>query len=218
MRAMAEAARARGYEYIAITDHSESLPIANGLSVERLRDNIAEARRLSDEMSPFRVLIGSEVEIKEDGSLDYTKDVLDELDMVVGAVHSRFKMTEREMTERIITALSNENLTILAHPTGRLIGQREPYLLDMEMVMDSAKSNGVSLEVNGLPDRLDLNDLNCRKAYEKGLMVSISTDSHSVKDLDNMRFGVATARRGWIGKGNVLNTKSLDDLERTLGI
>ena len=119
MEAMAEAALSKGYQYVAITDHSESLPIANGLSVERLRQNIAEARRLSEKMIPFRVLIGSEVEIDENGKLDYPSDVLRELDLVVGAVHSRFKMSEMEMTNRIITAMSNDQLTILAHPTGR---------------------------------------------------------------------------------------------------
>jgi DNA polymerase (family X) len=218
MEAMAEAALQKGYQYIAITDHSESLPIANGLSVERLRQNIEKARMISEKMSPFRVLIGSEVEIDEKGKLDYPNDILQELDLVLGAVHSHFKMSEMEMTNRIITAMSNENMTILAHPTGRIIGQREPYQVNMDMVMDAAKEKGVLLEINAFPTRLDLNDTNCRKARETGLNVVISTDSHSIRNLDNMIYGVAMARRGWLGPDRVVNTQPLEYLEKTLGI
>ncbi len=218
MEAMAEAARQKGYQYVAITDHSESLSIANGLSVERLRQNISEARRISERMAPFRVLIGTEVEIDENGKLDYPKEVLGELDLVVGAVHSRFKMSQTEMTNRIISAMSNDNLTILAHPTGRRIGQREQYEVNLDMVMDAAKEKGVLLEVNAFPERLDLNDMNCRKAREKGLRLVINTDSHSIKQLDNMLFGVAMARRGWLSPESIINTQPLDVLERTLGI
>ena len=218
MEAMAEAARQKGYQYVAITDHSESLSIANGLSVERLRQNIAEARRISEKMDPFRVLIGTEVEIDEDGKLDYPNEVLGELDLVIGAVHSRFKMSLTEMTNRIISAMSNDNLTILAHPTGRRIGQREQYEVNLDLVMDTAKEKDVMLEVNALPERLDLNDLNCRKAKEKGLSLVISTDSHSIKHLDYMIFGVAMARRGWLGPESIANTQPLNVLERTLGL
>ncbi|MGD0818320.1 MAG: DNA polymerase/3'-5' exonuclease PolX [Methanomassiliicoccales archaeon] len=218
MEAMAEAARQKGYQYVAITDHSESLSIANGLSVERLRQNIAEARRISEKLTPFRVLIGAEVEIDENGKLDYPNDVLKELDLVVGAVHSRFKMSEMEMTNRIIAAMSNENMTILAHPTGRRIGQREQYQVNIDRVMDAAKEKGVLLEINAFPDRMDLNDANCRKAREKGLNLVISTDSHSIKHLDYMIFGVAMARRGWLGPESIVNTQPLDELAKTLGI
>jgi DNA polymerase (family 10) len=218
MEAMAEAARQKGYQYMAVTDHSESLTIANGLSPERLRENIAKARRISEEMAPFRVLIGTEVEIDENGKLDYPGEVLKELDLVVGSVHSRFKMTEMEMTNRIISAMSNDNLTILAHPTGRKIGQREQYQVDIELVMDAAKEKGVFLEINAFPERMDLNDANCRIAREKGLNLVISTDSHSIKHLDYMIYGVATARRGWLGPENIINTQPLDRLEKTLGL
>ncbi len=218
MEAMAEAARLKGYQYVAITDHSESLTIANGLSVERLRQNIEEARRLSDKMAPFRVLIGTEVEIDENGKLDYSNEVLGELDLVVGAVHSRFKMSEMEMTNRIISAMSNDNLTILAHPTGRRIGQREQYEVNVDLVMEAAKEKDVLLEVNAFPERLDLNDMNCRKAREKGLSLVIGTDSHSIKHLDYMIFGVAMARRGWLGPESIVNTQPLDVLEKTLDI
>ncbi len=218
MEAMAEAARQKGYQYMAITDHSESLTIAGGLSVERLRKNIAEARRLSEKMAPFRVIIGTEVEIEENGKLEYPDDVLRELDLVVGAVHSRFKMSEMEMTNRIITAMSNENLTILAHPTGRRIGQREQYQVNIDLVMDAAKEKDVLLEINAFPERLDLNDANCRKAREKGLNLVICTDSHSIKHLDYMVYGVAMARRGWLGPEHIVNTQPLAELERTLGL
>jgi DNA polymerase (family 10) len=218
MEVMAEAAVQKGYQYIAITDHSGSLAIAGGLSVERLRQNIAEARRVSEKLAPFRVLIGSEVEIDENGKLDYPKEVLEELDVVIGAVHSRFKMSQMEMTNRIITAVSNENMTILAHPTGRKIGQREEYQVNIDRVMDAAKDKGVFLEINSFIDRLDLNDANCRKAREKGLDLAISTDAHSVKHLDYMIFGVAMARRGWLGPERIANTQPLKTLEKTLGI
>jgi DNA polymerase (family 10) len=218
MEAMAEAARQKGYQYVAITDHSESLTIAGGLSVERLRKNIVEARRISEKMAPFRVLIGTEVEIEEDGKLEYPNEVLQELDLVVGAVHSRFKMSEMEMTNRIITAMSNENLTILAHPTGRRIGQREQYQVNIDRVMEAAKEKGILLEINAFPERLDLNDANCRKAREKGLNLVISTDSHSIKHLDYMVYGVAMARRGWLGPEHIINTQPLADLEKYLGV
>ena len=218
MEAMAEAARQKGYQYMAVTDHSESLTIANGLSLERLRENIAKARRISEQMAPFRVLIGTEVEIDENGKLDYPGDVLRELDLVVASVHSHFKMSEMEMTNRIISAMSNDNVTILAHPTGRRIGQREQYQVDIERVMDAAKEKDVFLEINAFPERMDLNDANCRTAREKGLNLVISTDSHSIKHLDYMIYGVATARRGWLGPGNIINTQPLDRLEKTLGL
>jgi DNA polymerase (family X) len=218
MEAMAEAARQKGYDYVAITDHSESLTIANGLSIERLRQNIDEARRLSEKMAPFRVLIATEVEIDENGKLDYPNEVLKELDLVVASVHSRFKMSEMEMTNRIISAMSNENMTILAHPTGRRIGQREEYQVNIDRVMDTAKEKGVLLEINAFPERLDLNDVNCRKAREKGLKLVISTDSHSIKHLDYMVFGVAMARRGWLGPESIINTQPLEVLEKTLGL
>ncbi|HEY3420955.1 MAG TPA: DNA polymerase/3'-5' exonuclease PolX [Methanomassiliicoccales archaeon] len=218
MEAMAEAARQKGYQYIAVTDHSESLTIAGGLSVERLRKNIEEARRISEKMAPFRVLIGTEVEIEENGKLEYPNEELKELDLVVGSVHSRFKMSEMEMTNRIISAMSNENLTILAHPTGRRIGQREQYQVNIDLVMEAAKEKGVLLEVNAFPERLDLNDVNCRKAREKGLDLVISTDSHSIKHLDYMVYGVAMARRGWLGPEQIINTRPLAELEKYLGI
>jgi DNA polymerase (family 10) len=218
MEEMALAAKARGYEYVGMTDHSQSLRIANGLDAERLRKNIAMARDLSSRMGAFQVLIGAEVEIDDRGKLDYPDDLLMELDYVIGAVHTRFKMTETEMTERLLTALSNDHMTILAHPTGRAIGQREAYALDMERVMDEAKGKGVFLEVNSYPERLDLNDRHCRMAHDNGNHLVINTDSHHSSHLDNMTYGVAQARRGWVGPRQVLNALSLKDLKKVLGL
>jgi DNA polymerase (family 10) len=218
MEEMALAGKARGYEYVGITDHSQSLRIANGLDAERLRKNVAMARDLSSMMGAFQVLIGAEVEIDERGKLDYPDDLLMELDYVIGAVHTRFKMTEAEMTDRLLTALSNDHMTILAHPTGRAIGQREAYALDMERVMDEAKGKGVFLEVNSYPERLDLNDRHCRMAHDNGNRLVINTDSHHPSHLDNMTYGVAQARRGWVGPRQVLNTLPLKDLQRALGL
>jgi DNA polymerase (family 10) len=217
MRAMAEEGIRLGYEYIAITDHSRTLKVGNGLSVERLQESIAEARLLSEELAPFRVLIGSEVEIDSEGMLDYPKEILDQLDIVVGSVHSNMRMEPGRMTARILKALSHDNLDILAHPSGRLLNQREPMQFDMAAVMDAAKGNRVALELNSYPDRLDITDLNCRAAVDKDVMISIDSDSHSVADMGNMLYGVATARRGWAEKKNILNTMGLEELLRYLG-
>ncbi|MCU0860763.1 MAG: DNA polymerase/3'-5' exonuclease PolX [Methanomassiliicoccales archaeon] len=209
---MAYAAKGKGYEYLGITDHSQSLKVANGLTVDRLRGNMDIARHISERVEGVQVLIGAEVEVLGDGKLDYPDDVLEELDYVIGAVHTKFSMGEREMTERLLTALSNERLTILAHPTGRVLEQREPYAFDMDRVMRAAKDNEVCLELNAFPERLDLSDVNCRRAKEGGVRVAIGTDSHSVAQLDYMLYGVATARRGWLEKRDVLNCLPLPDL------
>lgn len=209
---MAYAAKGKGYEYLGITDHSQSLKVANGLTVDRLRGNMEIARHISERVEGVQVLIGAEVEILGDGRLDYPDEVLEELDYVIGAVHTKFSMGEREMTERLLTALSNQHLTILAHPTGRVLEQRGPYAFDMEAVLRAAKDNGVCLELNAFPQRLDLSDVNCRRAKEGGVRVAIGTDSHSVPQLDHMLYGVATARRGWLERGDVLNCLPLPDL------
>ena len=209
---IAYAVRKRGYEYVGITDHSQSLGVANGLSVERLRGNMDIARNIMERVDGVKVLIGAEVEILEDGKLDYPSDVLKELDYVVGAVHSKFKMPEREMTKRIIAALSNEHLTILAHPTGRVLEQREPYAFDKDEVFQAAKDNEVCLELNAFIERLDLSDVDCIRAKEMGVKVAIGTDAHSLAQLDYMFYGVATARRGWLEPADVLNCLSLSDL------
>jgi len=209
---IAYAAKRRGYEYVGISDHSQSLGVANGLSVERLRGNMDIARNIMERVEGVKVLIGAEVEILEDGGLDYPDDVLKELDYVIGAVHSKFRMSEEEMTNRLLTAFSNEHLTILAHPTGRVLEQREPYLFDKEKVFQAAKDGGICLELNAYVERLDLSDLDCRKAKELGVRLAIGTDAHSVSQLDYMLYGVATARRGWLEAKDVLNCIALPDL------
>lgn len=209
---IAYAAKRKGYEYVGITDHSQSLGVANGLSVERLRGNMDIARNIMERVEGVKVLIGAEVEILEDGKLDYPDDVLEELDYVIGAVHSKFKMSEEEMTKRLLTAFSNEHMTVLAHPTGRVLEQREPYLFDKEEVFQAAKANKICLELNAYVERLDLSDVDCLKAKEMGVMVAIGTDAHSLPQLDYMLYGVATARRGWLEPGDVLNCLSLLEL------
>jgi len=209
---IAYAAKRKGYEYVGITDHSQSLGVANGLSVERLRGNMDIARNIMERVEGVKVLIGAEVEILEDGKLDYPDDVLEELDYVIGAVHSKFKMSEEEMTKRLLAAFSNEHMTVLAHPTGRVLEQREPYLFDKEEVFQAAKANKICLELNAYVERLDLSDVDCLKAKEMGVRVAIGTDAHSLPQLDYMLYGVATARRGWLEPGDVLNCLSLLEL------
>lgn len=217
VEAMASAAEALGYEYLAITDHSRSLTVGNGLSAERLLESMEHVRQVNEAHPGVHLLIGTEVEIDEKGDLDYPPKLLEDLDIVVAAVHSRFKMTPGEMTERLVTAVSNENVNILAHPTGRIIGEREGYSFDMDKVMQAAKDNGVAMEVNAFPERLDLSDVHCAMARERGVTISIDTDAHNVRQLDYMLYGVATAKRGWVPPELVLNALSWDDLRRRLG-
>ncbi len=211
---MAGAAKALGYRYIAVTDHSPSQTVANGLSVERLRERrkeIAAARRA---VPGIGILDATEVDIKRDGSLDYPDEVLAELDFVVASVHSGWKMERAAMTERIIRAMENPRVDGIAHPTGRLIGKREPFEVDMEAVLKAAASLGVAMEINAYPDRLDLKDVHARRAKELGVKLMINTDAHAAEQLRLMHFGVATARRGWIEPGDVLNTLPISRLRR----
>jgi len=209
---MVQAAIARGYEYIVISDHSPSLTVAKGLAVERLR----EQRRLIDELNeryaPFRILQGAEVNIHPDGSLDYPDDVLAELDVVIVSVHSAFDLPEARMTERVIRALSNPHVDLLGHPTGRLLNTRLPYEIDLDAVLDAAAEFGVAIEVNGQPDRLDLPDIWVQRAIQRGILIACTSDAHSTRQLDNMRWSVATARRGWAEARHVLNTRPLAEL------
>jgi len=214
--AMARAAKARGYEYIAITDHSRSLKFAGGVSVEDLRAHADAVRALADRVG-IRVLIGSEVDILPDGSLDYPDEVLRTLDLVIGSVHSRFRMSQDEMTRRVITAMQNPHLDVLGHPTGRLVGQRPPFDLDLEAVVDAARTTETLLEINAYPERLDLRDSQVRLARDRGALFEIGTDSHRVDHLRTMPYGIGTARRGWVEAPSVINTwplaRLLDFLE-----
>jgi DNA polymerase (family 10) len=213
---MARAAKALGYSYIAITDHSPSQTVADGLSVERLRQRREEVEAARKAVSGIGILDATEVDIKRDGSLDYPDEVLAEQDFVVASVHSGWKMERAAMTERIVKGMENPWVDCIGHPTGRLIGQREPYEVDMEAVLSAAARLGVAMEINAYPDRLDLKDAHARRAKELGVKLMINTDAHSADQLELIRFGVATARRGWIEAGDVLNTLPLSQLRRAL--
>ena len=206
IKEMAEAAKKLGYEYIAITDHSVSSRIANGLDEKRLLEKKKELSEIDQSIEGIKIIFGSEVDIKPDGSLDYSEEILKDLDMVVASVHSNFKMEEDEMTNRIIKALSNPYVCALGHPTGRLIGERHPYKLDINKIIDTAKKHGKALEVNSSFMRLDLKDEHVRMAIDKGVKLIISTDAHSTDQLNQMKYGISTARRGWANKDNIINT------------
>ena len=209
---MADAARELGYKYIAITDHSVSSRIANGLDLERLKEKKKELHELDAATDGIKIIFGSEVDIKPDGSLDYPDEVLKDLDMVVASVHSSFKMNEKEMTERITKAMSNPYVCALGHPTGRLIGERLPYKVDMNAVIETALNYGKALEVNSSYMRLDLKDEHVRMAVDNGIDIIISTDAHHTSQLNQMRYGISTARRGRAAKKNVINTLSENKL------
>jgi DNA polymerase (family 10) len=213
---IAQAAQERGYQYIAICDHSPTVGITNGLTPERVLMQIEEIARLNRNLGDFKILRGIEVDIRSNSQLDLPDEILGELDLVVAAVHTRFSQPRDEMTRRIIKAIESPHVDIVAHPTGRIIGKREPYQVDMDRVMDACKANAKVLELNAFPERLDLSDINCRKAKQKGVKIAISTDAHTTGHLEWIKFGVATARRGWIEPPDVVNTLALSDLLRFL--
>jgi DNA polymerase (family 10) len=213
---MAGAARARGYEYLAITDHSRHVTVAHGLDRTQLLKEIRRIDILNAKLDDIVILKSSEVDILEDGSLDLPDSVLRELDFTVCAVHYNFRLPAKQQTERIIRAMDNPCFSILAHPTGRLINEREAYDIDLQQIMKAAKERGCFLEINAQPARLDLTDTYCKLAKDMGLMVAISTDAHSIDQLDFMRFGLGQARRGWLEAGDVLNTRKLDELKGLL--
>jgi len=216
LEAMVQAAQERRYAYIAITDHSRRLAMAHGLDPGRLTRQIKKIDKLNDRLSGFAVLKGIEVDILEDGSLDLPDDILRRLDLVVAAVHYRFDLPAAKQAERMLRAMDNRCVNIIAHPTGRLINARAAYQIDMERVMHGALERGCYLELNAQPDRLDLTDAHCRLARELGLKVAISTDSHATVELDFIRFGVDQARRGWLAPDEVVNTRPLAELRRLL--
>lgn len=209
---LAEAAKKKGYEYIAVTDHTESLKVAGGLNRSELKEKIKEIRRLNKRIRGVTLLAGTEVDILPDGSLDIDEDLLPELDIVVAAVHSGFKQGKERLTKRIVNAMKNRHVHIIAHPTGRLMGVRDAYELDFEEVFKVARETNTALEINAFPYRLDLNDINTRRAKETGVALAIGSDTHTKDQFDNMYFGVAVARRGWLEKKDILNTLSLDKL------
>jgi DNA polymerase (family 10) len=213
---MAAAAQACGYAYMALTDHSRRVTIAHGLTPARVLRQIAEIDRLNAKLRGFTILKGIEVDILRNGSLDLPDSTLARLDIVVAAVHSAFGLSREEQTERIVRAMHNPHVSVLAHPTGRLIGQREAFDIDTDRIFAAARETGCALEINAEPDRLDLNDVHARAAKAAGARFAISTDAHSVGALQHMRLGVDQARRGWLGAADVINTRSLADLRKLL--
>jgi DNA polymerase (family X) len=213
IREMAEAALRRGRQFIVITDHSRSAGVANGLSIERLQAQQAEVREVDAEMQPrgLRVFHGSEVEIKADGTLDYPDDILASMDFVVASLHVSLRQPRDQITPRLLNAINNPHIDLIGHPRGQLIPNREGADLDMDTVLAAAAKSGIALEINSNPERLDLEAQYARRAVEMGIKLCIDTDAHREEDMDLLRFGVMTARRGWVEARHVVNTWSLED-------
>lgn len=206
LETMVAAARALGYQYLAITEHSRGRGIAHGLDEGRLRQQMTEIRRLNESLDGFTVLSGIEVDIRADGSLDLPDEMLADLDVVIAAVHSALGQDEARMTRRLLAAIENRHVDIIAHPTARLLGEREPVAVDMEAVFRAAARTGTALEINAMPDRLDLKDSHVFRARELGVKLTLGSDAHAAEHLALMRYGVGTARRGWCEARHILNT------------
>jgi len=209
---MALSAQKKGYVYLGVCDHSQGLKVAKGLSPERVFKKIEEIKKLNKKLKGIRILAGTEVDILSDGSLDYSDNLLKEFDIVVASIHSGFKQPEDKITKRILSAVKNRYVDIVGHPTGRLFGVRSAYEVDLDAVLKACSDYNVALEINAYPQRLDLNDINCLKAKERGVKLSVNTDSHRVEHLDFMRFGVDTARRGRLEKEGLINTLDFEEL------
>lgn len=209
---MAEAAKERGYEYIGICDHSQSLVVAHGVKEKDFLRRIDDIKAADKKVKGIKVLAGIEVDIDSEGNLDYSDKLLKRLDFVIAAIHSGFKQTKEKLTKRIIKAMETGSVDIIAHLTGRLFGQREAYEIDLEEIFKVAKKTGTILEINSYPNRMDLNDINARKAKEEGIRLIIDTDSHQIMHLDWLKFGIATARRAWLEREDVINTEPLEKL------
>lgn len=209
---LAEFAKKKGFEYLGVSDHSRSLKVAKGLSVENLRKRNKLIDKINASYKNFKLLKGTEADILPDGSLDYPDNILKELDFVIGAVHSNFKMKKEEMTKRIIKAMQNPHVHIIAHPSGRLLGTRKEYELDWDEIFKEAQKTRAVLEVNAYPDRLDLQDFRCQRAKEMGIYMVINSDAHNLHQIEWLEYGINVARRGWLEAKNVINTFKLKDL------
>lgn len=218
LREIAGAGKKMGYEYIAITDHSQSLRVGRGLTIEKLERQMEEIDRINEEIEGITLLKGSEVDIKNDGSLDFPDNLLEKLDIVIISIHSGFKQDQDRLTGRVLDAMNNPSVSIFAHPTGRLIGERDGYNINIEKVIRKAKEKNIALEINAYYTRLDLNDINSRRAKEIGAKLAIGTDAHNIGQLWMMKFGVGVARRGWLESNDVLNTFSLKNLRRYFNV
>jgi DNA polymerase (family 10) len=213
---MAEAAQARGYKYMAITDHSKNLAFANGLDDARAVAHIQKIRKANEEIDGITIFAGIEVDILADGDLDLSDDVLAQMDVVIASVHSVFNQEPPKMTERLLKAITNPNTSIIGHPTGRLQLRRDAYQFDMDAVLNAAAKHKVAMELNSYPDRLDLNDVHLRQAKQRGVKIVINTDSHHTSHLDKIRYGILQARRAWLTKDDVLNTLPPEDFARAM--
>ncbi len=213
---MAEAAKAFGLDYLAITEHSKHLKVAHGLDEKRLLQQIEKIDALNEKLDGITLLKGIEVDILEDGQLDLQDDLLQQLDLVIGAVHSQFHLSRKKQTERIRRAMDHPCFTLLAHPSGRLLEERDAYDVDMPRLIRHARERGCYLELNAQPDRLDLLDVYCHTAKDEGVLISVNSDAHSVNDFANLEYGIGQARRGWLGKDDILNTCSLSELRKLL--
>jgi DNA polymerase (family 10) len=211
IESIAKYAMSLGYEYIAITDHSKSLKIAQGLDEQRLLLQIELIKKTNSNLENFRILTGIEVDILSD-ELDFNDDVLSKLDIVIASIHTGFRQERAKITNRILSACENPHVDIIAHPTGRILGRRDPYDVDIDAIIDKAAETGTALEINSSPDRLDLNDIMAKKAKDKGVKITIGTDAHEKEGLKDINFGVWVARRGWLEKGDVLNTMPFDEM------
>jgi DNA polymerase (family 10) len=209
---LAQAARSMGYEYIALSDHSPSVGIAGGIGREKMEEKIEAVAEANDSLEGITILMGAEVDIKADGSLDYPDDLLERMDVVVASVHMAQQQKERTITGRLISAIENQNVDIIGHPTGRIINQREPSDMDFHAVLEAAAKTGTALEINAHPSRLDLNDVNARAAKEMGVRMSINSDAHDAGQLLNMKYGINVARRAWLEKKDLINAMDLKDL------
>lgn len=216
IEAMAAAAQARGYEYIALTDHSRRVAMAHGLDPARLTRQLREIDKLNGRLKGFTILKGIEVDILKDGDLDLPDSILSKLDVVVASVHSYFDLPREAQTGRLVKAMENKYVSIIGHPTGRLIGEREPYDIDMDRITSAARELNCCLEINAEPDRLDLNDIHAHAAKSKGVKVAVSTDAHSLNAFQYIRYGIDQARRAWLTRDDVVNTRSLADLRKLL--
>jgi DNA polymerase (family 10) len=213
---MARAAQARGYQYLAVSDHSARLRVAGGVCAEDLKHKKEEIVRLNKKIKGFHILFGTEVEIDMDGDLDYNDAVLSAFDIVVAAIHSGFEQSPRKLTRRLVKACRNKNVHILAHPTGVHLGKREACAIDLKEVCRAAVDHNVFLEINAFPVRLDLNSSNVHFARSQGVKFAVNSDAHSIEHLGFMRFGVSVARRGWLKKEDVLNTFSYTQMIKAL--
>jgi DNA polymerase (family 10) len=213
---MAQAARERGYKYMAITDHSKNLAFANGLDDKRAVEHIKKIRAVAKATEGITIFAGIEVDILADGSLDLSDSVLEQMDLVIASVHSHFNQSPEEMTARLLKAIENPNVSIVGHPTGRMLLRRDAYAYDMDAILKSAARNKVAMELNAYPDRLDLCDRHLRMAKQHGVKIVINTDSHHTSHMEKIRFGILQARRAWLTPDDVLNTLPVDQFVRAM--